>query len=228
MLHLQTMKTDNFSYTEIEGGPRMSTIGDKLKKARNEKNLTQQEVAEKLHISRTTISSWENARTLPDINYLILLSEIYELSLDELIKGDQHMMNKIKEDTDVVKSNKKLIGIVILWSLFYAGIFLLTKLIGTPKLTDPFINSLFFLIAIGIGVFYLLKNRTHLFNKISTQLITKIIVITLVGIIVYSISTFLNQLINTEWQQKVIKVLATFIIAISGFQLFKQDKKTGK
>lgn len=72
-------------------------IGEKIKQKRKELTLTQEEVAEKVHVSRQTISSWENSKSLPDVTSLILLSDVYQVSLDELIKGDSIMMNKIEQ-----------------------------------------------------------------------------------------------------------------------------------
>ncbi len=89
-------------------------IGDKLKEARLNKNMTQEEVAEKIFVSRQSISNWENNKTYPDIGNVIALSDLYELSLDELLKGSDNFMKHLEESTDLVKSNKKLIGIIIL------------------------------------------------------------------------------------------------------------------
>lgn len=50
-------------------------ISEKLQNKRKEMNLTQEEIAEKIHVSRQTISNWETGRTLPDIKSLILISE---------------------------------------------------------------------------------------------------------------------------------------------------------
>ncbi|MGM0216888.1 helix-turn-helix domain-containing protein [Enterococcus sp. AZ109] len=73
-------------------------VGDILKTRRKELNLTQQQVADKLHISRQTFSNWENEKSFPDIFMLIELSIFFELSLDYMIKGDEKLMKKIKED----------------------------------------------------------------------------------------------------------------------------------
>ena len=51
-------------------------IGDKLKKARMDKNMTQEEVAEKIFVSRQSISNWENNKTYPDIGNVIALSDL--------------------------------------------------------------------------------------------------------------------------------------------------------
>lgn len=89
-------------------------IGDKLKEARLKNNMTQEEVAEKIFVSRQSISNWENNKTYPDIGNVIALSDLYEISLDELLKGSDSFMKHLEESTDLVKSNKKLIGIIIL------------------------------------------------------------------------------------------------------------------
>ena len=84
-------------------------IGKKLKEARMESKLTQEQVAEKLFVSRQTISNWENEKSYPDIISVIKLSDLYSISLDELLKGDKEMLEHLEESTNVVKSNKKLI-----------------------------------------------------------------------------------------------------------------------
>ena len=67
-------------------------IGEKLRDARNQKGLTQEEVADEIHVSRQTISNWENNRSYPDIISVILLSDLYQMSLDVLLKGDKDMI----------------------------------------------------------------------------------------------------------------------------------------
>ena len=53
-------------------------IGKKLKEKREERNLTQKELSEILHVSRQTISSWEVGRTYPDLDVLVAISELYD------------------------------------------------------------------------------------------------------------------------------------------------------
>lgn len=102
-------------------------IGDKLKEARLKKNMTQEEVAEKIFVSRQSISNWENNKTYPDIGNVIALSNLYEISLDELLKGSDNFMKHLEESTDLVKSNKKLIGIIIIALLTMVIIALFTE-----------------------------------------------------------------------------------------------------
>lgn len=89
-------------------------IGKKLKNARIEAGLTQEKAAEKINVSRQTISNWENEKSYPDIIIVIALSDLYSVSLDELLKGDQKMAEHLEESTNVVKSNKKLTGAILL------------------------------------------------------------------------------------------------------------------
>ena len=84
------------------------TIGEKLKAARNGAGLTQEQVAEKVRVSRQTVSSWENDRSYPDIAGVLALAELYRLSLDELLREDKRMLRHLEESTNIVKSKKAL------------------------------------------------------------------------------------------------------------------------
>ena len=83
-------------------------IGCKIKAARIEKKLTQEQVAELLGVSRQTISNWDNEKSYPDIISVIKMSECYDVSLDYLLNGEQNMKSYydyLEESTNVVKSN---------------------------------------------------------------------------------------------------------------------------
>ena len=77
-------------------------IGIRIKKYREKQNISQEELALKIFVSRQTISNWENNKSYPDINSLIMLSEIFNVSLDDFIKNDIEEMRKIV-DKDVIK-----------------------------------------------------------------------------------------------------------------------------
>lgn len=82
-------------------------LGEKLKTQRMSLGLTQQEVADHLHVSRQTISNWEVGRNFPDIPMIISISDYYGISLDELLKGDEGLMDKMKKDAELVKRTKR-------------------------------------------------------------------------------------------------------------------------
>ena len=88
-------------------------IGTRLKNARVEMGLTQEKVAEEIGVSRQTVSNWENSKCYPDIVNVIKLSDLYSVSLDELLKEDKNMVRHLKESTDVVTSRKKLTKLII-------------------------------------------------------------------------------------------------------------------
>lgn len=79
-------------------------IGEQLKRARSQIGKTQEEVANALHVSRQTISSWENKRSYPDISSLLNLSDYYNLSLDRLLKEDTGMIEEIKRNEQLSKT----------------------------------------------------------------------------------------------------------------------------
>ncbi len=72
-------------------------IGTKIKEQREQKNWSQDDLAEILNISRQSISKWELNKVYPSIDMLIKMSDLFDISLDELIKGDKQLKNTIIE-----------------------------------------------------------------------------------------------------------------------------------
>lgn len=90
------------------------TIGKKLKEARIQSDITQEKVSEEIQVSRQTISNWENEKTYPDIISIIKLSNLYNISLDELLKDDVEIIKHLEKSTNTVESNRKMSIIVII------------------------------------------------------------------------------------------------------------------
>lgn len=100
-----------------KGGATMN-IGTKIKKARMDAGLSQEQVAEELGVSRQTVSNWETDKTYPDIISVIKMSDIYDVSLDYLLKGKEeatmnNYMEYLEESTNTVKSKNKLSKVVL-------------------------------------------------------------------------------------------------------------------
>lgn len=76
-----------------------------IKKYRTELHLSQEELAEKVYVTRQTISNWENEKSYPDIHSLLLLSSLFNVSLDQLIKGDIEKMKEIISEQEIKKFN---------------------------------------------------------------------------------------------------------------------------
>ena len=106
------------------GGKRVD-IGGKIKKSRTDAEITQEQAAQALGISRQTISNWENERSYPDIVSVLKMSDLYSVSLDYLLKGEDPMedyLDYIEESTNTVKSKTRLsklllvLSYLVIWS----------------------------------------------------------------------------------------------------------------
>ena len=81
-------------------------LGKQIKMYRQEAHLSQEELANRVYVSRQTISNWENYKSYPDVNSLVLLSEIFQISLDKLIKGDIEVMKDVIQKEEIEKMNR--------------------------------------------------------------------------------------------------------------------------
>ena len=79
------------------------TLGEKLRNARKQEGLTQEQWSEKLGISRSAVAKWETDNGIPDISNLIALSDEFGLSLDELIKENTAVKKKLIADSSAKK-----------------------------------------------------------------------------------------------------------------------------
>lgn len=103
-------------------------ISEAVKNQRLKNNWTQEQLAEILNVSRSTVSSWEVGRNYPDLETIVAISDLFEISLDELLRGDSEMVKKI--DSKIKKGE-----------YFFFIICLLILLIGLPILHQLFSND---------------------------------------------------------------------------------------
>lgn len=89
-------------------------LGKKIIEMRKKAKLSQEQLAEKLDVTRQTISNWENSKFYPDIDALVKISKCFNISLDDLLSYDNKVLQYLKDSTDVVKSNKKLLNAILL------------------------------------------------------------------------------------------------------------------
>ena len=115
MVHRVTFRV-HFAKIESKEGDFMNNIksGLFIKEKRNEKNLTQKELAEKLNCTDKAISRWETGKGFPEVSFLIPLSEALDVSVNEIILGEEIKKEEIIEKTNNVivetikTSNKKI------------------------------------------------------------------------------------------------------------------------
>lgn len=110
-------------------------VANQIKKYRTANGWSQETLAEKAYVSRQTVSNWENEKSYPDIHSLVLLGNIFNISLDELIKGDVEVMKKQISNNDVKSFT--------VWSWVLTGLMLAMVLSAVP---------LFKLGAVGIAI----------------------------------------------------------------------------
>ncbi len=101
-------------------------VGAQIKKYRSNMGISQEELAEKVYVSRQTVSNWETGKNYPDIHSVLLLSSVFNVSLDQLIKGDVEIMKKEIKETEIKKLNK------------YGGIYAVSLILAVISLV-PFI-----------------------------------------------------------------------------------------
>lgn len=80
-------------------------LGKQIKTYRQNAKLSQEELANRIYVSRQTISNWENDKSYPDMNSLVLLSEIFKTSIDNLIRGDIDIMKEVIKKEEIAKFN---------------------------------------------------------------------------------------------------------------------------
>ena len=110
-------------------------IGEKLIKLRREKHVSQEKLAEKLGITRQTLSNWESNITSPDLNYAKMLSEIFDVSLDELIGNKEKFIeSKVSNTQKLVLKGMKInkITLITIYVLTLTGL-LIIGIIGFMK-----------------------------------------------------------------------------------------------
>lgn len=104
-------------------------LSKQIQRYRKKQKLSQEDLAEKIHVTRNTISNWERNKNVPDLNSLILLSEIFNTSLDDLVKGDIKVMKTQINNKDfnnwtfIMGVSSILTAISIGPSLHYLGIY---------------------------------------------------------------------------------------------------------
>lgn len=101
-------------------------IGKTIKQHRTELGWSQEVLAEKAYVSRQTVSNWETEKSYPDVHSLLILSDLFGVSLDELIKGDVAVMKEQVKSKDVRTFKKlQLIGVLGILLLIVTGMPLL-------------------------------------------------------------------------------------------------------
>ncbi|WP_050637346.1 helix-turn-helix domain-containing protein [Candidatus Stoquefichus sp. SB1] len=126
-------------------------MSKQIKKYRLQLHLSQEELADKIFVTRQTISNWENGKNYPDINSIVLLSTLFGISLDILVKGDLEEMKECIKNEDIQKLQKD--GIIF-------SILLVATVVSVVPLflmVDGYIGIVAWVVLFGISMYYALR-----------------------------------------------------------------------
>ena len=125
-------------------------LNKQIKKYRTDANLSQEELADKIFVSRQTISNWENGKNYPDIKSLVLMSEVFQVSLDNLIKGDLERMKKEIDTQEYARFQKD--------SSIFTVLFIVLLIVPVPLvMLWKWLGLIFYLCLFAIGMYFAVR-----------------------------------------------------------------------
>jgi transcriptional regulator with XRE-family HTH domain len=96
---------------------RNMIFSERLKREREKKGWSQTELAEKIHVSRQSVSKWETGKNYPSIEVIIDLSDLFGITIDELLRSDEDLKAKVIQDSKQLAHPK--------WKVLFDSVFLL-------------------------------------------------------------------------------------------------------
>ena len=203
-------------------------INKRIKDARLQKNITQEDLAEHLGVTRQTISSWENGKSYPDIISVIKMSDIFDISLDKMLKEDKQLVNNMQKQMDTVKSNKSIVFTISFAIIFFGGIYLIRTFVDIPKIDNLFLNvSVLIIFIVGV-ITYLFSNiyvGKFLNQKTSNKSILKTIIVMLGVISLFFLFPLIEKIITVTWLVFVVRISIIMILIFICLIIFKKIDK---
>lgn len=205
-------------------------LGEKLFELRKTKNLTQDEVAEKLNVTRQTVSKWETNQSSPDFDKIVPICELFEIGVEELITGKKEEKQEKNEEQEEnkekvltkqeakEKSAKVVSGSIFIYILAVALIMILVPV----KHVNPIIASSIFLILIGWATARIIKNYMSMpkFEKTKEEKKEEKIIKQINGIIgsicvaLYFIVSFTTMAWHITWVIFIINALICQVVKL--------------
>ncbi|MET1248679.1 helix-turn-helix domain-containing protein [Sporolactobacillus sp. STCC-11] len=176
-------------------------LGSRIKEARERLNLSQDELAEKMDISRQAISKWETGKSYPDIEKILKLSDIFNLSLDELVKGDKTFQENLIKEGRMTMSGLTILGYVLV------ALGIIVSIWGTAQFPLNLMNTEF--MSYLVGGLVLITAGLAIIHGVPTWLLLSALVLTAAATIVYMIG-----------MQMELFVLLSGIVVILGLGLW--------
>lgn len=178
------------------------SLAEKMKESRLKMGFTQQEVSEKLFVTRQTISNWENNRSTPDIDTLVKISELYQINLDSLLITDQEMPNS-EVDSDLLQETNQtifyripyLLNLIVVILCVFVDFLTLT---GTLSLWTSISHFLLLADIILLIAFFILKKKTLSIKTIVLTISKGLLILTIILGFTYWSNRTANSSVLTE------------------------------
>lgn len=197
-------------------------LGERLLNLRKSKHLSQEEAAEKLNVTRQTISKWETDQSTPDFDKIVPLCELYGITTDELLKGvnvEKEVNHEVTlDDPTINKKRAKGIGISIL--LYFISVIWIMISVSVMKM-NPILATSIFLLIIAIATCNIIYVNM-VYKKILTpkeekkKSLVKHIedVLSLIILIIYLLVSFITMAWHITWIIWVVFALVMEIIKL--------------
>ncbi len=198
-------------------------IGQKLLDLRKEKHLSQEEVADKLNVTRQTVSKWETEQSTPDFDKIIPLCELYGITADELFTGkkkEEITKEEVSKEETNMEKVKKAKGIGMGIFLYFISIIWIMVTIPVFKM-NPILSSAVFLLFCGFAT-YMIVYTSIVYKKKKTKeedqesKIVKQIneVIAIIVLFFYLLLSFLTMAWYITWVLWIVYALIEEIVKL--------------
>lgn len=209
------------------------SLGEKLLKLRKKKGLSQEEVADILHVTRQTISKWETDQSMPDFDKVVPICNLYEISTEELFHGEISTPREVEEvsieNTSTYQNynRKKALFTTVAVMLYILSVVVI--IFFSTVLRSPIVGVcvFFIVIAVATGLLIYIEMTKPLTNeKKKEKVLTRedklykriTSVLALFVLAIYLIVSFLTMAWGVTWILWIVYALLTEIIKL-GFSL---------
>lgn len=198
------------------------SLGNKLLNLRKAKQLSQEEVADKLNVTRQTISKWETEQSTPDFDKIAPICELYGITTDELLTGKKAELSEIRVTNfeDNLQSKKRANGISRGVLLYFVGVVWIILSISTLMI-DPIIATAIFLLICGIATCLIVytclmyKKKKKEIHQKETSLRKQIEnILAIITVIIYLSISFTTMAWHITWIVWLVFALVTQILKL--------------
>ena len=220
-IKIGSVQLTNYVKVNCERGENMS-LGQKLMELRKEKHLSQEEVADKLNVTRQSVSKWETDQSTPDFDKILPICELFGITTEELITGKKEIINNVEGVNNIIydtddNKQKRTGGIAIGILLYFVAVAWIVSSIAAFKV-NPLVATSIFLIICGVATSLIVFTQIVYKKKLSPeeekkQKLFKQVdsVLALVFTAIYFIVSFITFAWHITWIIFILYALASEI-----------------